>query len=64
MTTYEILLLLDPEQAEARQDEIVARTRGLVERNGRSHPGQFKAALARDLPDQVRSHAGDIIDAR
>ena len=24
MTTYEILLLLDPEQAEARQDEILA----------------------------------------
>ena len=40
MTTYEILLLLDPEQAEARQDEIVARTRELVEQGGgtwRSH---------------------------
>jgi small subunit ribosomal protein S6 len=34
MTTYEILLLLDPEQAEARQDEIVARTRELVENAG------------------------------
>jgi small subunit ribosomal protein S6 len=34
VTTYEILLLLDPEQAEARQDEIVARTRELVEKNG------------------------------
>ena len=34
MTTYEILLLLDPEQAEARQDEIVARTRELVEKGG------------------------------
>jgi small subunit ribosomal protein S6 len=34
MTTYEILLLLDPEQAEARQDEIVARTRELVEKSG------------------------------
>ena len=33
MTTYEILLLLDPEQAEARQDDIVARTRDLVEKN-------------------------------
>jgi small subunit ribosomal protein S6 len=31
VTTYEILLLLDPEQAEARQDDIVARTRELVE---------------------------------
>ena len=32
MTTYEILLMLDPEQAEARQDAIVARTRDLVEK--------------------------------
>jgi len=36
VTTYEILLLLDPEQAEARQDEIVARTRELVEKGGGS----------------------------
>jgi small subunit ribosomal protein S6 len=36
VTTYEILLMLDPEQAEARQDEIVARTRELVEKNGGS----------------------------
>jgi small subunit ribosomal protein S6 len=33
VTTYEILLLLDPEQAEARQDDIVARTRDLVEKS-------------------------------
>jgi small subunit ribosomal protein S6 len=32
VTTYEILLLLDPEQAEARQDDIVARARDLVEK--------------------------------
>jgi small subunit ribosomal protein S6 len=32
MTTYEILLMLDPEQAEARQDDIVARARELVEK--------------------------------
>jgi small subunit ribosomal protein S6 len=31
LTTYEILLLLDPELAEARQDDILARTRELVE---------------------------------
>ena len=29
MTTYEILLLLDPEQADARQEGIVSRTREL-----------------------------------
>ncbi len=34
MTTYEILLMLDPEQAEARQDDIVARARDLVETSG------------------------------
>lgn len=34
MTTYEILLLLDPDQAEARQDEIVARARDRVEKSG------------------------------
>src|SRR5919206_2019195 len=33
VTTYEILLLLDPEQAETRQDDIVARTRDLVEKS-------------------------------
>jgi small subunit ribosomal protein S6 len=33
VTTYEILLMLDPEQAEARQDDIVARARDLVEKN-------------------------------
>jgi small subunit ribosomal protein S6 len=31
---YEILLMLDPELAEERQNEIVARTRELVERGG------------------------------
>ena len=31
---YEILLLLDPDLAEARQEEIVARARQLVEQGG------------------------------
>ena len=34
MTSYEILLMLDPELAEERQEEVVARTRELVERSG------------------------------
>jgi small subunit ribosomal protein S6 len=34
MTSYEILLMLDPEQAEARQEEIVARAREQVEKGG------------------------------
>src|SRR5215208_1562105 len=31
---YEVLLMLDPELAEARQEEIVVRTRELVEKGG------------------------------
>ncbi len=49
MTTYEILMLLDPERAEARQDEIVARTRELVEQGGgtwRSHDAWGRRRLA------------------
>ncbi len=36
MTEYEILLLLDPDLDEARQSEIVARVRQLVEKAGGS----------------------------
>ena len=49
MTTYEILLMLDPEQAEARQDDVVARTRDLVEKNGgawHSHDAWGRRRLA------------------
>ena len=34
MVAYEILLMLDPDLAEQRQEEIVARTRDLVQRGG------------------------------
>jgi small subunit ribosomal protein S6 len=49
VTTYEILLLLDPDQAEARQDDIVARARELVEKNGgawHSHDAWGRRRLA------------------
>jgi small subunit ribosomal protein S6 len=49
VTTYEILLMLDPEQAEARQDDVVARTRELVEKNGgtwHSHDAWGRRRLA------------------
>jgi small subunit ribosomal protein S6 len=36
VTEYEILLLLDPDLEEARQSDIVARTRELVEKSGGS----------------------------
>jgi small subunit ribosomal protein S6 len=36
---YEIMLLLDPELPDERQDEIVARTRELIEKGGGSWDG-------------------------
>ena len=49
MTTYEILLMLDPEQAEARQDELIARVRELTEGSGgtwKSHDAWGRRRLA------------------
>ncbi len=49
MTTYEILLLLDPELAETRQDEIVTRAREQVEKSGgtwQSHDAWGRRRLA------------------
>jgi small subunit ribosomal protein S6 len=49
VTTYEILLLLDPEQAEARQDDVIARTRELVEKGSgtwHSHDAWGRRRLA------------------
>jgi small subunit ribosomal protein S6 len=49
VTTYEILMLLDPEQAEARQEDVVARTRQLVENGGgawHSHDAWGRRRLA------------------
>ena len=34
MVAYEILLMLDPELSDERQNEIVGRTRELIERSG------------------------------
>jgi small subunit ribosomal protein S6 len=36
VTAYEILLLLDPDLTEDRQNEIVSRTRDVIERSGGS----------------------------
>jgi small subunit ribosomal protein S6 len=49
VTTYEILLMLDPELAEARQDDLIARMRQLVETSGgtwRSHDAWGRRRLA------------------
>ena len=40
MNAYEIMLILDPELAEERQNEIVARMRELIETRGGSWVGQ------------------------
>jgi small subunit ribosomal protein S6 len=52
VTVYEILLLLDPEQAEAHQEELVARIRALVEGAGgtwRSHDAWGRRRLAYEI---------------
>jgi small subunit ribosomal protein S6 len=52
LTTYEILLMLDPEVAEAHQDEVIARVRDLVERGGgtwRSHDAWGRRRLAYEI---------------
>jgi small subunit ribosomal protein S6 len=52
LTTYEILLMLDPEGAEAHQDELIARVRELVEGSGgtwRSHDAWGRRRLAYEI---------------
>ena len=52
MTTYEILLLLDPELPEERQDELIVRVRELVEKAGgtwRSHDNWGRRRLAYEI---------------
>ena len=52
MTTYEILLMLDPEGAESHQDELVARVRELVETGGgtwRSHDAWGRRRLVYEI---------------
>src|SRR5262249_39138149 len=39
MNDYEILLIIDPEALEGRQDEILARSRELIEKGGGSVDG-------------------------
>jgi small subunit ribosomal protein S6 len=52
VTTYEILLLLDPETPEARQEELIARVRSLAETGGgswRSHDAWGRRRLAYEI---------------
>ena len=57
MNEYEILLLLDPDLDENRQNEVVTRTRALVERSGGSwdlHDVWGRRKLAYEI-----AHKGD-----
>jgi small subunit ribosomal protein S6 len=52
VTAYEILLMLDPELADARQDDLIARVRQLVETSGgtwRSHDAWGRRRLAYEI---------------
>jgi len=52
VTTYEILLMLDPEGSESHQDELIARIRGLVEGGGgtwRSHDAWGRRRLTFEI---------------
>ena len=52
VTTYEILVMLDPEGAEAHQDDLIARVRDLVEKGGgtwRSHDAWGRRRLAYEI---------------
>jgi small subunit ribosomal protein S6 len=52
LTTYEILLMLDPESADGHQDEVIARVRELVEGSGgtwRSHDAWGRRRLAYEI---------------
>jgi small subunit ribosomal protein S6 len=52
VTTYEILLMLDPEGAEGHQDDLIARVRALVEQGGgkwRSHDAWGRRRLAYEI---------------
>ena len=57
MIDYEILLMLDPELPEERHDEVLARTRELVERGGGSWQGH-DAWGRRKLAYEI-DHKGD-----
>jgi small subunit ribosomal protein S6 len=52
VTTYEILLLLDPEITEAHQEELIARVRSLAEGSGgtwHSHDAWGRRRLAYEI---------------
>jgi small subunit ribosomal protein S6 len=59
MNTYEIMLMLDPELADERQQEIVTRVRELVERGGgawQDHESWGRRKLAYEIAKKGEAH--------
>ncbi len=59
MTAYEIMLMLDPELADERQNEIVSRARELVERGGgawQGHEPWGRRRLAYEIDKKSEAH--------
>ena len=62
MTDYEILLMLDPELPEERQNEIISRIREAVERDGRweGHEPWGRRRLAYEIDKRSEGIYADI----
>ena len=59
MNTYEVMLMLDPELVEERQNEIVTRARELVERGGgvwQGHEPWGRRKLAYDIAKKSEAY--------
>jgi small subunit ribosomal protein S6 len=59
VNTYEVMLMLDPELADERQEEIVARTRELVDRGGgtwQRHEPWGRRKLAYEIEKKGEAH--------
>jgi small subunit ribosomal protein S6 len=59
MNAYEVMLMLDPELPEERQNEILSRTRGLIEQRGGSwvgHEPWGRRKLAYEIDHKGEAH--------
>ena len=59
MNAYEIMLMLDPELAEERQNEILSRARELVEKSGgiwQGHESWGRRKLAYEIAKKSEAH--------
>ena len=59
MNSYEVMLMLDPDLAEERQNEIVSRAHELVERGGgawQTHESWGRRKLAYEIGKKAEAH--------